>query len=137
MKQTQTDDALDRALTALHKADVPAGFSASWRDAVKREEPTPMKTIRPLTWLRRAALPMAAALVLIVGTLITGSLTPPAQNDADTAENETYDADTTLASYADYGYQRSADVSYAAVPHGRTPQPTPWQKARRTPQAER
>ncbi len=89
MKQTQTNDALDRALTALHKADVPAGFSASWRDAVKREEPTPMKTIRPLSWLRRAALPMVAALVLIAGTLITGSLTPPAQTAVDKGAADT------------------------------------------------
>ncbi len=117
MKQTQNFDALDRALTDLHQADVPAGFSASWRDAVKREEPVPMQTEKPLSWLRRAALPIAAALVLITGTLVTGALTPPAQYDAGTAENETYDTDTTLtSSAADYGYQRSADVSFAPAP---------------------
>ncbi|MDD3412091.1 MAG: DUF4349 domain-containing protein [Eubacteriales bacterium] len=64
-------DALDRELTALHSARAPEGFSAGWREAVRREEPERMKKTHRF-W--RAALPMAAALVLVIGAIATGSM---------------------------------------------------------------
>ena len=98
MKHKPSGDALDRALTNLYQADVPAGFQASWRDAVKREEPSTMKPTPRLAWLRRAALPIAAATVLIAGTAITGVIAPktkevdpaPASGYVQTAANADY-----------------------------------------------
>jgi len=120
MKKTASGDALDRALTDLYQTDIPAGYPASWRDAVKREEPTPMKPSPSLTWLRRAALPMAAALVLIVGTLITGALNPQTTTTlqaADTSEEAPAGAVFGIATNtADSGMERTADAVYAAVP---------------------
>ncbi len=107
MKHKPSSDALDRALTDLYQADVPQAYRASWRDVVKREESSDMKSIPRLAWLRRAALPLAAAAVLLIGTAITGVIAPrtlesaPSQDyapqvsyaskTADTAEN--YDDD--------------------------------------------
>ena len=120
MTKKASGDALDRALTTLYQADVPTGFQAAWRDAVKREEPSQMKPSNPpFAWLRRAALPMAAALVLIAGTLITGSLSPQTESDQPPAgaytaamDEEAYDdgAYQMTNAAAKLGYERSADT---------------------------
>lgn len=79
MKNTMPNDALDRALTDLYQTDVPAGYHAAWSDAVTREEPTEMKPSAGYSWFRRAALPLAAAAVLIIGTAVTGIVSPRLQ----------------------------------------------------------
>jgi hypothetical protein len=119
MKKTASGDALDRALTDLYQADVPEDFKTSWRDAVKREELPAMKPVPHFTWLRRAALPMAAAVVLIAGTLVTGALNLkttgaplPAAYDEEADYGETYK----LATYTADTSERSANVSYAPAP---------------------
>lgn len=74
-KQTKPD-ALDRALTDLCRADVPETFHAAWCEAIRREEKqTIMKNRRNKT-LWRVALPMAAALVLVLGAVSVGNLIP-------------------------------------------------------------
>ncbi len=89
MKRKPSGDPLDRALTSLYQTDVPEAFKASWRDAVKREETKEMKKSPGLSWLRRAALPIAAALVLIVGTAITGVIVPKSTEPTPSPDTET------------------------------------------------
>lgn len=120
MKNNASRDALDRALTDLYKADVPAGYSAAWRDAVQREEKPPMKPTPRFAWLRQAALPMAAAVVLVVGTLVTGTLSPKTTNpapaydtDMATATEESYKA---YNAAQDLGYVAPAGAAYAPMP---------------------
>jgi hypothetical protein len=120
MKKTASNDALDRALTTLYQADIPAGYAASWRDAVKREETSEMKPFPRWNWLKRAVLPAAAALVLVVGTLVTGELSsktssapPPAGYDEAASIGETYKAEDTAA----YGLEKSADIQFAPMPN--------------------
>lgn len=70
----EAKDALDKRLTSLYQAEVPKGWEASWRAAVRREERIPKKA----QWLRKSwqiALPTLAALVLVV-TLMTGGGKP-------------------------------------------------------------
>ena len=76
MNKKPSGDMLDRALTSLYQTDVPEAFKTSWRDAVKREETKEMKQSPGLAWLRRAALPIAAAAVLVIGTAVTGIIAP-------------------------------------------------------------
>jgi hypothetical protein len=121
MRKTASDDALDRALTDLYQADVPAGYKASWRDAVKREEPSDMKPSPGFSRFRRAALPIAAAAVLVVGTLVTGALSPRTSNTLpSTSGYETAPAAGSVYKTAgvteDYGYEESADIVFAAEP---------------------
>ena len=77
MEKHNPPDALDRALTNLCRTPVPPGYRAAWRAAVQREEQTVMQQkktrLRPF-W--RVALPVAAALVLVVGALSAGTLIP-------------------------------------------------------------
>ena len=54
MTKKASGDALDRALTALYQTDVTTGLQAAWRDAVKREEPSPMKPSNPRVCLAAA-----------------------------------------------------------------------------------
>jgi hypothetical protein len=95
MKRKPSGDTLDRALTSLYQTDVPKALKASWRDAVKREEAKELKQIPGLAWLRRAALPAAAALVLIVGTAVTGVIAPKTEQPAP-IPTETAQADYAL-----------------------------------------
>ena len=44
MEKQTAPDALDRALTDLYRIDLPDGYRAAWRAAVKREE---LKTMNP------------------------------------------------------------------------------------------
>ncbi len=62
---------LERVLTDLYRERAPEGFERAWRAAVKREERLPMKQTGPRFW--KMALPMAAVLVLLVGTWLTGT----------------------------------------------------------------
>lgn len=69
--QREEMDALDHALAGLYRIQTPQGFDAAWRGAVKREELTQMKPFtKRSAW--RVALPAFAAVVLVVGTLLTG-----------------------------------------------------------------
>ncbi len=106
MKKTTPDDSLERALTDLYQADVPAGYRASWRDAVQREEPSEMKPSPGYSWLRRAALPLAAAAVLIVGTAVTGIVSPrqPSTYTGSDSAQTSDTAYTTNAALGELGY---------------------------------
>ncbi|MEA4929123.1 MAG: DUF4349 domain-containing protein [Candidatus Limiplasma sp.] len=122
MEKHNPPDALDRALTDLCRTPVPPGYRAAWRAAVQREEQTVMQQkknhLKPF-W--RVALPVAAALVLVVGALSAGSLIP-------TVVNETYSAapvpaPRSEAKFADAnnspqpdGYGGSPVLSMAMVP---------------------
>lgn len=71
-----SQDALDRALTSLYRAEPPESFDNRWRAAIRQEECVQMKTHtvpRQGKRLWRMALPMAATLVLVAGTLMTGA----------------------------------------------------------------
>ena len=71
MEQQNRNDALDRALTQQYDMPVPAGFQASWRAAIHQEEKQKMNTKKGF-W--KIALPIAATLVLVIGTIATGNL---------------------------------------------------------------
>jgi hypothetical protein len=117
MKKKPASDTLDRALRSLYQTDVPEAFRASWRDAVKREESPDMKPTKTLTWLRRAALPIAAAAVLVIGTAVTGVIAPKAPEPAPSADyelppNSVY---KTSGSAEGYGYDLEDEtISYEA-----------------------
>jgi len=114
MKKKPASDALDRALTALYQTDVPEAYKASWRDAVKREESPDMKSTRNFAWLRRAALPIAAAVVLIVGTAITGIIAPETTESAPTPEPSAGYEIQTASVYKSSGTAEDAGYDSAA-----------------------
>jgi len=128
MKQPTENDSLNRVLTDLYQADIPESFQASWRDAVKREEPSPMKFMP--VWLKRAVLPLAAVVVLVTGTLITGMLSPKTTDPRMDVIMEDTAANTETASYksmstaADYGVDDfdgcavDPEAVYAPAPEG-------------------
>ena len=76
--RTPEADALEHALTALYQkdADLPRGYAEAWRGAIRREERNNMKKQPGRFW--KAALPVAAALVLVIGALSVndGALSP-------------------------------------------------------------
>ncbi|MCE5342656.1 MAG: DUF4349 domain-containing protein [Eubacteriales bacterium] len=77
MEKHTESDTLDRALTDLYRCeDIPEGCRADWRAAVKREERQSMQTHRKSKPFLRVALPLAAALVLVIGALSAGNLIP-------------------------------------------------------------
>ena len=76
MEKQNKPDALDRALTDLYQMDVPNGYRAAWRAAVLREERQSMKKQRQTRTLWRTLLPVAAALVLVIGAISAGNLIP-------------------------------------------------------------
>ena len=86
MRSLPDNDALDRELADLCNAPVPESFRRSWRDAVKREEKQTMKKQSKTFW--RIALPVAAALVLVIGSITAGDLIPATQ--APTAADNAY-----------------------------------------------
>ena len=72
-KGREQESALERELTSLYGQKTPEGFEADWRAAIRREENLRMKpTTRTTFW--KAAIPAAAALTLVVGTILTGNL---------------------------------------------------------------
>ena len=81
MEKQPQSDALDRALTDLYRTDTPEGYRAAWRAAVKREEQASMTIPKPKRTFWRIALPVAAALVLVVGAITAGNLIPTVVND--------------------------------------------------------
>ena len=69
----EQESALERGLTSLYGQKTPEGFETAWRAAIRREENLRMKPkTRVSFW--KAALPAAAALTLVVGTILTGNL---------------------------------------------------------------
>ena len=97
MEKQTASDALDRALTDLYRIDLPDGYRAAWRAAVKREELKTMNQPRRKSPFLRVALPMAAALVLVFGAISVGNLQPtllanPSQALYDAAEPGGYAA---------------------------------------------
>ncbi|HPF87701.1 MAG TPA: DUF4349 domain-containing protein [Candidatus Limiplasma sp.] len=120
MRKNKPQDALDHALTDLYQTDVPAGYRAAWRNTVKREEPFIMKPAHTPLWLKRTVLPMAAALVLIVGTLITGALSPTT-----TITSPSTDAAPAAGTYKTLGIAEDTDSTYDSVlaDYGYVPSP--------------
>jgi hypothetical protein len=110
-KQTKPD-ALDRALTNLYRSDIPDGYRVAWRDAVKREEQKAMKPTPKRRAFLRVALPLAAALTLLAGTLTAGNLIPTVLGNAPASVSA---AKKTTADTATYGASDNA-VVYSAAP---------------------
>jgi hypothetical protein len=82
MEKHTGNNALDRALTALYRCDdIPEGCRTGWREAVRREERQTMQKTRKRSPFLRIALPVAAALVLVIGALSAGSLIPTVVTD--------------------------------------------------------
>lgn len=65
-------DTLDDALTFLYQTETPQAFEASWRAAVRREENVQIRK-KSTNHFWKIALPSFAAVVLVIGTLITGA----------------------------------------------------------------
>lgn len=65
-------DTLDNALTFLYQTETPQAFEASWRAAVRREENVQIRQ-KSTNHFWKIALPSFAAVVLVIGTLITGA----------------------------------------------------------------
>lgn len=102
-KQAYTDEQLTRELDLLYpKADVPESFQTSWRAAIRREEQIIMEQKKKHNsgiWLRRV-LPATAALVLVVGAIVTGQVNPKVRVNRDQAPEKaaSYAADTATGS---------------------------------------
>ena len=120
MEKPNKTDALDRALTDLHRLqDVPEGYRAGWRDAVKREERLTMTTPRKRSPFLRVALPLATALVLVIGAISAGNLIPPVLTPtSETAQTADYDA--SYGARSALGYVAAYDADMAAAPSGGT-----------------
>ena len=81
MEKQNQPDALDRALTHLLQTEIPTGYRDGWREAIQREERNNMKAKSKAKTLWRVALPVAAALVLVIGALSAGKLFPAVVTD--------------------------------------------------------
>lgn len=66
-------DALDQALAQLYEDVLSLRFEKNWREAVRREEQTQMKQNRKNIW-KNTVLPIAAALVLVLGASWAGQM---------------------------------------------------------------
>ncbi len=151
--RTPAADALDHALTALYQQDadaaqpVPEAFATGWRAAVRREEQLQMQkqTKKKGSRFWKLALPVAAALVLVIGALCTNPPSPATNaamgvardvasykadaNDgqpslsASESMSAEYDAasDTAMAAMADSGVSGSAGTSANANGSGVLP----------------
>lgn len=144
-RQHPGSDGLDRALTDLYRIQTPQGFDAAWRGAVRREELKQMKpSAKGRIW--RAALPAFGALVLVVGTLLTGAgelgalpdrpesaAAPMAGNRA--AKLEAYDGGGSSASQSmDSAYEGGASGGYGLT-GGPAPAPMAEEAATAAPEA--
>lgn len=115
-------DALDQALADLYEDGPSLRFERNWREAVRREEQTQMK--QKNIW-KKTVLPIAAALVLVLGAGWAGQLENnfsysaiKAGQERDSMVYETSDyspaSNTALMSMAASGSNAdSADVSYS------------------------
>ncbi len=85
MESKHENDRLDDELMELFSAPVPSSFEEKWRSAIQREESLTMsqfsghlekeqKKTKRKWW--KAALPAAAALVLVVGSCWVGAQQP-------------------------------------------------------------
>jgi hypothetical protein len=114
MEKQTGNDALDCALTDLYRCeDIPEGCRADWRAAVKREERQTMQTHRRPNPFLRVALPIAAALVLVVGAISAGNLIPAvvsnSPNPIAAAKTQSTDGSNDYGTYADtYEYDMAA-----------------------------
>jgi hypothetical protein len=116
--------ALDRALTDLYRTDIPTGYRAAWRDAVKREEKQTMMKQTGRRTLRRALLPVAAALVLVVGAIAAGNLIPTfTYYNAEYAMMPAQQASTNSADGGN-GWAMDGARYYAALPEAEAPMTT-------------
>ena len=68
----EQEEALERALTSLYAVQTPEGFDTAWRASVKKEEHAHMKPFHRAGFWKIAA-PAFAALVLAVGSILTGA----------------------------------------------------------------
>jgi len=103
----EREDALESALTCLYAVQPPKGFDAAWRAAVKKEEHMQMKPFHHARFWKIAA-PAFAALLLAVGSILTGATNLNDQAPIDTLHksqnpndlnnrNEVYDSQPQLA----------------------------------------
>lgn len=113
MEKQNATDALDRALTDLYRTDVPDGYRAAWRVAIAREEESRMKQTQTRRSLRRVALPVAAALLLVIGALSAGNLIPTVLNDSLSPAGAPY-ANQVSATSAPSDYVTEETASYEA-----------------------
>ena len=79
-------DALDQALADLYGDGPSLRFEKNWREAVKREEQTKMKQ-KKNTW-KKVVLPIAAALVLVLGAGWAGTMEEDISYNASIAPRE-------------------------------------------------
>lgn len=113
MEKHTAPDALDQALTSLYCQDVPEGCRAAWRAAIVREEKQTMKPKGEHKSLWHVALPLAAALVLVVGAVTVGGRVP-------TVMPGTYYAAPVQRASAPAGDAMEAETAYSAL----APMPT-------------
>ncbi len=111
MEKRPERDALDRALTDLYRTDIPEGYRASWRAAVQREERQTMKPTPKRRTFWRVALPVAAALVLVVGAVSVGNFMPTVTGVA----NNKIPAPSVNRQYA-VSSAPEAEIAYDAAP---------------------
>ncbi len=109
MEKHHHSDALDRALTDLYATEVPQAYRAAWRQTVKREEQHSMHKPQNHRAFWRAALPIAATLVLVIGALTIGSRFPTVVNDT---LSPAY-APTNKVTYSTYVQKDTADTGAA------------------------
>ena len=115
MESKHENDRLDDELMELFSAPVPSSFEEKWRSAIQREENSTMsqfsghlekeqKKTKRKWW--KAALPAAAALVLVAGSCWVGAQQPEygASDRSFSAQPRLY----TSASDYDGGYQNEA-----------------------------
>lgn len=120
MRRNISDEQLDQALGSLYTSkDVPESYQTAWRAAIRREESIVMEQKRKTqkgAWMKKL-MPVAAALVLVVGTVITGQTNLGGQQGAlnyATKSEPQAQADTAQWSSWDFAATESADESYDA-----------------------
>lgn len=116
-----SQDALDRALTSLYRAEPPESFDNRWRAAIRREECVQMKTHtvpRQGKRLWRMALPMAATLVLVAGTLMTGAglFDPQPDSQPQTTQRAMQESDAIDYEWGSWDYGADDGLALGAAP---------------------
>lgn len=97
-------DALDQALADLYEDGPSLRFEKNWREAVRREEQTQMKQKKNI-W-KKVVLPIAAALVLVVGAGWAGTL-----EDGWNVSEETREARSSKTAYQDVNYSYTSGTA--------------------------
>ena len=124
-------DAVDQALARLYEDTPSLRFEKNWREAVRREEQTQMKQNRKNIW-KKTVLPIAAALVLVLGANWAGQMEGmsdinavmipegrSAKSAGDAGVNYSYSATNTsgmalMSAGKDYAVSEAADYEEAA-----------------------